>query len=103
MFKQQTPDPRPAQYQVALRSGGAGAPFSAVAKGREVNSRLTAIHVSHLSRKKHEFSGRAMESALSFDQGLPLRTCASRLVVPASPQDRTSICCLRLRRAIAED
>ena len=42
MFKQQTPDPRPAQYQVALRSGGAGAPFSAVAKGREVNSRLTA-------------------------------------------------------------
>jgi len=31
------------------------------------------------------------------------RTCASRLVVPASTQDRTSICCLRLRRAVAED
>jgi hypothetical protein len=56
-----------------------------------------------LSRKKHEVSGRALEGALSFDQGPLLRTFASRLMVPASLQNRTSICCLRLLRAVAED
>jgi hypothetical protein len=31
------------------------------------------------------------------DQDLQLRTSASRLMVPAFQQDRTSICCLRLK------
>jgi hypothetical protein len=35
------------------------------------------------------------ESAHCMDQDPSLRMSASRLVVPASLQDRTSICCLR--------
>jgi hypothetical protein len=35
------------------------------------------------------------ESAHCVDQDPSLRMSASRLVVPASLQDRTSICCLR--------
>jgi hypothetical protein len=33
------------------------------------SGRITAIHVSHLSRKKHEVSGRALESALLVRSG----------------------------------
>jgi hypothetical protein len=64
--------------------------------------RQIAIHVSHLSRKKHERAGRSGERIPS-DPAIRLRVCASRLVVPAPRQDLTSICCLKLRRAVAED
>jgi hypothetical protein len=48
------------------------------------------------SREKRKGPWRAPESARCLDQDFSLRTIASRLVVPASLQDRTSICCLGL-------
>src|SRR3974377_2334163 len=47
------------------------------------NLRIADIHVSHLSRKSTSSPGALRRARFSFDQGLPLRTCASRLVVPA--------------------
>ena len=67
-----------------------------------MEERKIAIHVSHLSRKKHESHGRAQESAF-----LLIRPSACARVPlgwwSLLPQDRTSICCLKLRRAVAED
>ena len=68
-----------------------------------VNFYIADIHVSRLSRENDGALGRAVESARCIDQDRSLRTSASRLMVPACQQDRTSICCLRLRRAFAED
>ena len=48
-------------------------------------------------------SGRARESAHSADQDRLVRMSASRLVAPAFQQDRTSICCLGLEKAFADD
>src|ERR1700746_1421232 len=54
------------------------------------------IHVSHCQAKSTSSLG-ALRRARVASIGSPsLRTSASRLVVPASLQDRTSICCLRV-------
>jgi hypothetical protein len=57
--------------------------------------RKADIHVSQ-SQGKTRGLWRAPESARCLGQDSLLRTFASRLVVPASLQDRTSICCLGL-------
>jgi hypothetical protein len=46
-------------------------------------------------KRKHTRPPARSESAHWVDQDPSLRMSASRLVVPASLQDRTSICCLR--------
>ena len=54
-------------------------------------------------KRKHEALGRARESAHCTDQDRSLRTSASRRWPLLVQQDRTSICCLRLLRAFADD
>jgi hypothetical protein len=71
--------------------------------------RIADLHVSHLSRKKHEIPGRAQESARRVViRTFPFAVFASRLVVPAlaepdihllsktpkSPHRRLSLCSL---------
>jgi hypothetical protein len=46
---------------------------------------------------------RACESAHCIDRDLWLRMYASRPMVPASLQNQTSICGLKLSRAVTED
>ena len=65
------------ERSLAERSGGAGA------------ARADHLHLQ--------------VSATFLDQNSPHAVVASRLVVPASRQDRTSICCLRLRGVRTED
>ena len=62
-----------------------------------------AIHVSHLSRKMHDIPGALRSARIRCDGVIrPAHVCLSA-GGPCSLQDRTSICCLKLRRAVAED
>ena len=79
--------------------------------------RIADIHVSHLSRKKHEIPGRALESAqLDLIRTFAYAAFASRLVVPAlaepdihllsktpkSPHRRLSLCSLPVPKQFEE-
>ena len=55
------------------------------------------------SRKKHKIAGRAGESAhFDWSGDSPAHVCLTA-GGPCIPQDRTSICCLELQRAVADD
>jgi hypothetical protein len=56
-----------------------------------------------LSTEKHESSVRALESALLVRSGAVAAHVCLSAVGSCTRQNRTSICCLRLRRAVAED
>jgi hypothetical protein len=56
-----------------------------------------------LSTEKHEFPVRALESALLVRSGAAAAHVCLSADGSCTLQNRTSICCLRLRRAIAED
>lgn len=58
--------------------------------------RIADIHVSQSQGKSTRLPGTLRRACIWVDQDWWLRTFASRLVVPASLQDRTSICCLWL-------
>jgi len=54
-------------------------------------------------KRKREVLRRAPESAHCTNLNLALRTYASRLMIPASLQNQTSICGLKLPGAVTED
>jgi len=56
-----------------------------------------------LVKKKHEFSGRAQESALFVRSGSTAAHMCLSAGGSCTSQNRTSICSLRLRRAVTED
>jgi len=67
------------------------------------NFQLADLHEVECQEKSARYLGALWRARISIDQDPPLRISASRLVVPALVQNRTSICSLRLRRVRTED
>jgi hypothetical protein len=70
------------------------------------NSKFLASHrhpCKSLSTEKHEFPVRALESALLVRSGAAAAHVCLSADGSCTLQNRTSICCLRLQGAVAED
>jgi len=71
--------------------------------GHYISGKSSRIHEVECQEKSARYLGALWRARISIDQDPPLRISASRLVVPALVQNRTSICSLRLRRVRTED